>query len=365
LQEKGGNKMEEKSVVTIGNRFDELFLPTTKDDLFKLSKMYADSSLVPTCFRGKAADIVIAWSLGMPLGLNMMQCLLGIAVINGRPTLWGDVLNGLVLSQPDLEKFDEVFDDDNFSWTCTIKRKGRHEVTRTFSKDEAVAASLLPGKDGSSWKKYPKRMVQMRARGFCIRDSYSDVTSGLAIEPGELIDITDSAQVVNDDPKKKTIADKIAANAGKEPSVAPEEKIAPQQSGEPEPTPAPEYKDINDVISCFREAADQQTLKGMIGLIDSVEPEFKEEAQGIFSQLLSNFKSEPVQPVNNGAGCDELRRKLQTIAVGLEKSVKAEIAKELFGDGRKTSFRVLDLDELQLVKLEEIFGTRRLNQEDE
>lgn len=358
--------MSEKQLVTMGNRFDELFLPTTKSDLYKLSEMYAKSTLVPTCFRGKPSDIVIAWSLGMPLRLNMMQCLLGIVAINGRPTLWGDVLNGLILSQPDLEKFNEVFDKDNFSWTCTIKRKGRDEVVRTFSEEEAVAAVLLPGKEGSAWKKYPKRMVQMRARGFCIRDSYSDVTSGLAIDPGELIDITDTAKVTDGAPKE-TIADKIAAKAGKEPSAVPEETIPEEPKEEETTQPDREYKDIDDVISAFRESGDKQTLQGMSSLIEKVEPAFREEANGVFHQLLSEFQSESTlnQATSDDSNNNVLRRELQSIAVGLNDDLKAEIAKELTGDGRKTKFKVRDLDKLQLIKLQSIFDVRGLVLEDE
>lgn len=361
--------MEEKSLATMNNRFDELFLPITKDDLFKLSKMYADSNLVPDCFKRKSADIVIAWSLGMPLGLSMMQCLLGIAVVNGRPTLWGDVLNGLVLSQPDLETFDEEWDKDSQTWTCTIKRKGRKPVTRTFSMAEAKVAKLYPAKETAAWTKYPKRMIQMRARGFCIRDSYSDVTSGLAVEPGELIDITDSAVIVDDKPKP-AIADKIAAKAAEtnEPEPTPPPNTPePQQEPDTHPTPpAPEYRDISDVIAAYRSAADLKTLNGMIGLYNEVDPKFRDEATKVFWEMINELENKSIQPTDDDKKDNALMKKLSIVCAGISSGdLKTEIAEELSGDGRKTKFRVRDLDNDALLKLKGILELKGLFLEDD
>lgn len=374
--------MSDKEMVKMADRFDELFLPTTKEDLFKLSEMYSKSNLVPACYRGKQADIVIAWSLGMPLGLNMMQCLLGIAVINGRPSLWGDVLNGLVQCQPDLEKFDEVFDEAEFKWTCTIKRKGRDKVSRTFSKTEAVEAGLLPGKDGSAWKKYPKRMVQMRARGFCVRDSYSDKLCGLGIEPGELIDITDSAVVI--DKPNVHIAEKIAAKAENVTEAPPTIETAPQtvppinqeeqgvtpknEGNASPPTEEPQtgkFKDIQEVVGNFRAAADIASLESMKSLVDEVDPAFKGEATTCFYRALQELNQENKGSEKPEMSENELVKKLSVISVGINADDKAVIAGELFNDGRRKNFRVRELDGNDLVKLKGILEKRGLFKEEE
>ena len=363
---------EEKSLATMAGRFDELFLPETKDDLFKLSEMYSKSNLTPVCFRGKAADIIIAWSLGMPLGLSMMQCLLGIAVINGRPTLWGDVLNGLVLSQPDLEKFNEEYSKEKNEWTCIIQRKGRDEVSRTFSEEEAKLADLLPGKEGSAWKKYPKRMIQMRARGFCIRDSYSDRTSGLNVDAGDLIDITDTSRVLPDDPTPK-IADKIAAKADNVTETAPKpqatETIPPEkQKEEQRPTDPPQadqmgYKDIDEVVASFRSAADVESLQSMIPLIDKVDPAFKEEVVTVYDQAVEELAKENQNTTNKPEMSEnQLVKKLSVICVSINRDKKAEIARELFNDNKRKIFRVRELDGEQLHKLKGILEERGLFQ---
>lgn len=357
---------ESKSLVKMASRFNELFLPKTKEDLFKLAEMHSKSNLVPACYRGKQADIVIAWSLGMPLGLNMMQCLLGIAVINGRPSLWGDVLNGLVLCQPDLESFTEVFDESEFKWTCTIKRKGRDEVSRTFSRKESEGAGLLPGKEGSAWKKYPKRMIQMRARGFCTRDSYADKLCGLGVETGELIDITDSVVVTDDNPTPK-IADKIAEKADNVTETPPTNA---QEIPPPSPATTPkekegEYKDIQQVIDDFRSAADIESLKDMRPLIAKVDPAFKDEARTAYNRELENLEQEGSKQDSPEISENELVKKLSVICVGINAEDKAVIAKELSGDGRKKTFRVRELDGDQLHKLKGILEKRGLFQENE
>ena len=63
--------------------------------------------------------------------------------------------------------------------TCTVKRRGEPEQSRTFTDEDAKAAGLK-GKAGP-WTQYPKRMRQMRARAFALRDVFPDVLRGLPV----------------------------------------------------------------------------------------------------------------------------------------------------------------------------------------
>lgn len=69
-------------------------------------------------------------------------------------------------------------DGEKMIATCRAKRKDQAEEVRTFSVDDAKLAGLW-GKQGP-WKQYPKRMLQLRARGFAIRDAFADVLKGMA-----------------------------------------------------------------------------------------------------------------------------------------------------------------------------------------
>jgi hypothetical protein len=79
--------------------------------------------------------------------------------------------------------------------TCIVKRKGLDAVTHTFGLDDAKTAGLL-GKAGP-WTNYPKRMRQMRARGYALRDAFPDVLMGLSIAE-EVQDIGDAPVLVTD-----------------------------------------------------------------------------------------------------------------------------------------------------------------------
>jgi hypothetical protein len=186
----------------------------------------------------------------------------------------------------------------------------------------------------------------------------------LAVEPGELIDVTDSARIVDEKPKT-AIADKIAAKANE--TNEPDQALPATEPESPEePQQTPEYRDVDSVIAAFREAGDKQTLEGMIGLMDEVEPGFKGEVTREFERLLLELgsQSSPVQPPKDDDN-DDLEGRMQGIVVGLTGDVSAEVAGELFGDGRKKRFLVRELDKFQLVKLESILGKRGLIPEDE
>jgi hypothetical protein len=111
-----------------------------------------------------------------------MQALKNIAVINGRPTVWGDALLAIAYSKQLIEDISETVtgDGDDRTATCAIKRKGLNTPTvRVFSVTHAKKAGLW-GKSGP-WSQYPDRMLAMRARGFALRDAVPDALGGFTL----------------------------------------------------------------------------------------------------------------------------------------------------------------------------------------
>lgn len=163
--------------------------PRSLPELIEFAKLVAYSSMVPKQFQGNVGDVIVAMQMGAELGLSPMAALQNIAVINGRPSLWGDAMLALVQSNPDCEDIVETFDDKAMAATCTVKRKGRTAVTRRFSQEDAKTAGLW-GKQGP-WTQYPKRMLQMRARGFAVRDACPDWLRGIitAEEAGDIVTV--------------------------------------------------------------------------------------------------------------------------------------------------------------------------------
>lgn len=171
--------------------------PQTFDQALTFCDYLADSDLVPKDFKGKPANCLIAIQWGAELGLKPLQALQNLAIINGRPALWGDAVLAIVRASPLCEYVTES--DDGHTATCKVKRRGEAEEVRKFSMDDAKTAGLL-GKAGP-WTQYPKRMRQMRARAFALRDVFTDVLRGMAIAE-EIMDI----QPASPDEQKRVVA---------------------------------------------------------------------------------------------------------------------------------------------------------------
>ena len=156
------------------------FPPTTMTEAIQFSEMLASSNMIPKQYQGKPNDVLVCVQWGYEMGLAPMQALQNIAVINGKPSVYGDAAMALVQNNPVCEDIEEFIEDEgtpNPVAVCVAKRKGRKPVTARFSVEDAKRAGLW-GKQGP-WTQYPKRMLQMRARGFALRDAFPDVLKGL------------------------------------------------------------------------------------------------------------------------------------------------------------------------------------------
>lgn len=123
---------------------------------------------------------LIRLQAGLELGLTPIWSLTNIMVTNGRPSVWGDALLGLIQRHPDCEDVIEEFEGegDKFTAVCTVKRKGRTPTVRRFSAADAKRAGLQ-GKGVHNT--YPQRMLQMRARSWACRDAFADALRGLSV----------------------------------------------------------------------------------------------------------------------------------------------------------------------------------------
>lgn len=188
--------------------------PRTFDDAWRMAEILAASDLVPKDFKGKPENCLIAMQWGAEVGLKALQSLQGIAVINGRPAMWGDSLIALARNSPLCEYV--VESDDGHTATCKVKRRGEPEQVRTFSMEDAKRAGLA-GKQGP-WVQYPQRMRQLRARAFALRDVFPDVLRGLPVAE-EVMDMPREmgpAEVVSAwTPEQMAAADEAAAQGAK------------------------------------------------------------------------------------------------------------------------------------------------------
>lgn len=148
-------------------------VPQTIEEIFRLATAVCKGGFAP---RGDTPEAVTAKIMkGMEIGLPPMFSVQNIAMINGRPSVWGDAIPALLWGRGFKIK---EWSDDTAAY-CTITRPDGEQITRDFSEAKALKAGLW-GKAGP-WSQYPDRMLQMRARGFAARDGASDVLGGLWI----------------------------------------------------------------------------------------------------------------------------------------------------------------------------------------
>lgn len=157
--------------------------PTNFEEAMKMADIMSGSQLIPKNFQGRPQDVVVAMMWSHTLGIPTVQGLQYIAVINGKPSMYGDGLLAVAMASGQMADFKETFvggnTEDDLAAICTVKRKGLESpIIGQFSVADAKRAGLW-GKMGP-WKQYPKRMLKMRARAFALRDAFPDVLSGMS-----------------------------------------------------------------------------------------------------------------------------------------------------------------------------------------
>lgn len=179
---------------------------TNVDDMFRVADAIHQSGLAPKGFES-VQQVLVTIQMGLELGLPPMAALRTICVINGRPSIWGDGMLGVVRASGLLLSIEELIEGegDKMVAVCRTSRMGDEStVERRFSVADAKTAGLWAQKD--PWKKYPKRMLQMRARGFCLRDHFADILSGM----GTAEEALDHREVFDTDRVKGDKAENLA-----------------------------------------------------------------------------------------------------------------------------------------------------------
>lgn len=218
-----------------------LLAPKTIGEALEFAKLVASSELCPKDYRGKPQDVLIAIQMGAELAIPPMQALQNIAVINGRPTMWGDLLLALVQASGQLEYKDERDPQEaltKLEGRCELKRKGNpNPIVRTFSHEMAVQAGLIArarGQRGDGpWITHEGRMLMFRARGWALRDEFADVLKGI-LPREEVEDYPPEPEPI---PMPSRISEAKAIERFVE-QVAPEGKPAPATAPAPAPAPA-------------------------------------------------------------------------------------------------------------------------------
>lgn len=256
-------------------------VPTSLEGAWRVAQLLAASPFTPKDMKQPEA-CAAAIMFGMDLGITPVQAVQSIAVINGRPSIWGDLALALVRADKRCEDVEELVsgDGDRRVATCTARRAGAKPTVRSFSVEDAKKAGLW-GKAGP-WQQYPARMLQLRARAFALRDAFPDILKGIAIRE-EVEDI--QFREVPDD-----------AQPRRQPPAPP--KQIEQKAADPKPTsPPPQIRDAE------RDAAEARAEREPVTVTSGAQPDQQQDSgervpdydgQALlaeFSEALDGFES--------------------------------------------------------------------------
>ena len=163
---------------------------STVDEQYRLAKAYFQSGLMPKGLNSPE-KVMVAMQVLYELGLPPMTSIGKVCVVNGTASIFGDLPLALVLRSGKLSEIKEHLfnkegevialenETDYYGASITVTRKEPNvTLTRQFTIEDAKKAGLW-GKN--VWASYPKRMLQMRARGHALKDLFADVLMGISI----------------------------------------------------------------------------------------------------------------------------------------------------------------------------------------
>jgi len=243
--------------------------PENLHEAMEMAGVLCKSTLIPKDFQGNPGNVLVAIQWGMELGLAPMQALQSIAVINGRPSLWGDAVIALCKSHPVCEWIRESFDAEGAA-VCVAKRKGDPEpVERRFSLDDARKAQLT-GKQGP-WTQYPRRMLQMRARSWCLRDTFPDLLRGMAVAEEQQDRVVETTEQPASTEPTATATARLKSRLAPQPTLPAPPPDMDAQTGEVLPPASTEPADpIADLLQAINDAlsvADLETHRDAVAAL--------------------------------------------------------------------------------------------------
>ncbi len=169
--------------------------------LYAFAKMAVRSGLVPKAIDSaqKVCMIVLA---GRELGVGPMQALQSISAINGHTAPYGDLVTHRIDISPVIKDREEWWEvggdpvvrmpiiqgkDDDVCAVCklTYQRPGMDKPATqeyAYHLGHAIRAGLFPGREDSSWFKYPGEMLMRRARSRCGQMVDGNVFKGFPVE---------------------------------------------------------------------------------------------------------------------------------------------------------------------------------------
>lgn len=252
----------------------------------------APSTILPTAYRGNAANAFVAAETGAALGLEPLQALASIAVINGRATLSSDLMAAVIRRAGHTLR---IVENSPESVTATLIRADdkKFEFTVTWDKDKATKAGLW-GQRGP-WSQYPTQMLRARAITEVARQGASEALMGMIYSPEDFgATITDTGDVI----EAEVIDEAPAKSAPAAPKPASKPAAAPSQPAPLDKPLTPAQASVAKGLQTLDFTQDAYTAlcKRCLGQIVAVNALNDEQAATLHAELLAIYNSNHAQP---------------------------------------------------------------------
>lgn len=249
------------------------FEPNGFDELKEFAHMVCRSGLFGRRYEGDQAkqatilsETMTVLVTGRELGLSAMRSLSGVHVIEGKPSLSGELMLAMC-KRSDVCEYFMVEDSSPTSCTVAAKRKGEPKERRATWTIEMVRAQEIdvydevewktsqsgkryPAKTGNkikkdTWKKYPHLMLKWRAVSEVARDTFGDVIGGMyateELRDGpQFAEEYDTTGPVTVEAVVDPVPDSESTNPKPEPSAAKQDNPAQNETQGPADSGAPE-----------------------------------------------------------------------------------------------------------------------------
>ncbi len=212
-------------------------VPRTLEEAYRYAVAICKAGLAPDSYKNHYTDtaadpskVMLGLAAAMEAGLPPLYGLRQIAIVNGRPTIWGDGAVALIqqsgtLERQEVNRLGSEFDEDktpvanwpdDFGLEVRMFRRGQATpYIGRFTVGDAKRAKLWMNTKKAPWMEHPKRMLLARARAFAARDGFADCLAGIAIREevedyAEPVKQTDTS-FLDDEPALPGLADQRPA----------------------------------------------------------------------------------------------------------------------------------------------------------
>lgn len=235
-----------------------IFNPDVMNGAMQVAKQIAQSTIIPRALQGKPGDVLVVLLTGREFGLQPMQAMRSLHVVDGKPVMAADLMVGLCLGRREVCEYFTLVESTAEKATYKTKRVGTQEVVLTWTWKQAEKAGVT-GKD--NWRKYPESMLRARCASALARAVYPDLMAG-TYDPDEL-DVSAAPPIAERAPASSPIGEtrpvlERAALPAKSASTEASEVMAGMlKRAEPEAVPVTATSDVAPPQSATAPAASE------------------------------------------------------------------------------------------------------------